>query len=299
MTVGSLPSPVPAKPERGPRVGMGVERDDVRRELELVRQRRQEAIGLDAELAREEAALKAQLDGDLDGDTVADRATRRALKRARLEHIYGPVRSASDLTAMLHAWRQHIPSASSLATPVQPGRDHMRGDPAAPIVVVEYGDYECTECAEAHDLFSRTKRWLDDGRLCAVFRHFPLIDAHPAALRAAQAVEAAAAQGRYWEMHHQLLQYDLVNDRDWQQIVMRTPRNTGELEHAAHRAGLDLPRFRADIDEPATLERILDDVRGGLASGVNGTPTFYVDGQRADVSGVDELYAWLADLVAG
>jgi protein-disulfide isomerase len=276
-----------------------VERDDVRRELELVRQRRQEAISAEADLAREEAELQATLGRELDGDTPAELAARRESTRARLEHTYGPLRSAADLTAVIHAWRQNIPQATALSTQVQGGRDHVRGDPAARVVIVEYGDYQCPECAEAHELYARVNRWLEDGRLCVAFRHFPLVDAHPLALHAAQAVEAAAAQGRFWEMHDLLMEHEVMTDEDSQeQILLKTPRDAVELEHAARRAGLDVERFRADIDDPVALERILEDFRGGLASGVNGTPTFYVNGQRADGTGVESLFARIAALMA-
>jgi protein-disulfide isomerase len=276
-----------------------MQREDVRRELELVRRRRQEAIRLEADLAREEAALEATLDRELDGDTPGERVAQPESTRAEVERTYGPLRSEADLPAVIHAWRRNIPRVSSLWSHVQGSRDHVRGDPAAPVVIVEYGDYQCPECAEAQELYDRVGPWLEDGRLCAAFRHFPLVDAHPLALRTAQAVEAAAAQGRFWEMHDLLMEHDVTTDDDAQeQVVMKTPRNAIELEHAAQRAGLDVDRFRADIDDPAALERILDDFRGGLASGVNGTPTFYVDGQRADAGGFENLYAQIAGLLA-
>jgi protein-disulfide isomerase len=274
-------------------------RNDVQRKLEQVRQRRVEARSLDADLAREQATLEAMLERELDGDTPEDRDTLREATRLSLEARYGPLRSAADLPAVIHAWRSNIPPISALWEGVRTDRDHVRGDPAAPVVLVEYGDYECIECTEAHELYARVGGWLEDGRLCAAFRHFPLVDAHPLALRAAQAVEAAAAQGRFWEMHHALMRHDIETDNDGQpHVLMRTPRNDRELEHAARRARLDLERFRADLDDPAALERILDDFRGGLASAVNGTPTFYVNGSRADVSGIEELYDQLAALVA-
>jgi protein-disulfide isomerase len=276
-----------------------MERDRVRQELELVRRRRQEASRLAADLAREEAALEATLGRELDGDTPTDHAARLESTRARLEQAYGALRSAADLTAVIHAWRRNMPSVSSLWAQVQGSRDHVRGDPAAPVVIVEYGDYQCPDCAEAHELYARVRPWLEDGRLCAAFRHFPLVDAHPLALRAAQAVEAAAAQGRFWEMHDVLMEYHVFTDDAHQErVLVKTPRNAIELEHAASRAGLDVERFRAEIDDPAALERILDDFRGGLASGVNGTPTFYVNGQRSNAAGVEELYAEIAGLVA-
>jgi protein-disulfide isomerase len=276
-----------------------VERDEVRRELELVRQRRREAIRLESDLARQEAEMEARLDRELDGDTPQERAAQRELTRARLDRRYGALRSGDDLIGVIHAWRQNIPKVDSLWAQVQGSRDHVRGDPAARVVIVEYGDYQCPVCAEAHDLYARVRPWLEDGSLCAAFRHFPLVDAHPLALRAAQAVEAAAAQGRFWEMHDLLMQHDVVTYEDHQEhVLVSTPRDGAELERAARHAGLDVERFRADIDDPAALERILDDFRGGLASGVNGTPTFYVNGQRADATGVEDLYAEIAALVA-
>jgi len=263
----------------------------VRRELERVRERRREASRLQADLAREEAGLEATLRRARDGDAAAS-------DESDLEHAYGPLRTPEDLTGVIHAWRQNSPGVTSLRTEVQGSRDHVRGDPAAPVVVVEYGDYECPECAAAHDLYARVRPWLDDGRLCVSFRHFPLVDAHPLALRAAQAVEAAAAQGRFWELHDVLMRHEIVTDDAHQEhVLIETPENALELERAAHRAGLSLERFRADIDDPAALERILDDFRGGLASGVNGTPTFYVNGRRADIVGTDDLYAQIARAV--
>jgi protein-disulfide isomerase len=275
-----------------------VERDDVRRELERVRQRRQEAIQQEADLAREQAALEATLGRELEGDTPADRVAVRESMRARLDRTYGDLRSSADLTAVLHAWRQRIPGVTSLWAPVEDGRDHLRGDPGAPVVVVEYGDYQCPECAEAHGLSARVAPWVEDGRLRFAFRHFPVLDAHPFALRLAQAAEAAAAQGRFWEMHDLLMQYNVVTDDEHQEhVALKTPRTVVQLEQVAHRAGLDLARFRADIDDAASLERILDDFRGGLASGVNGTPSFYLNSRRADVSGPEDVYAQIASLV--
>jgi hypothetical protein len=276
-----------------------VEREDVRRSLEAVRQRRQDAIQLEANLAREEAALEAKLGTELEGDTPADQVARSRWTTARLEGVYGALRSAADLPAVIHTWRQTIPGASSLSLQVDDSRDHVRGDPAAPVVLVEYGDYQCPECAEAQELQSRISRWLDDGRLCFAFRHFPLVDAHPLAIRLAQAAEAAAAQGRFWGMHEVLMRHEVITDGNNQMhLRMKTPRDRIGLEHAASRAGLDVERFRVDTDDPVALEHILEDFRGGLASGVNGTPTFYVNGRRADVIGVEELYEQLVDRLA-
>jgi protein-disulfide isomerase len=237
-------------------------------ELKALRRRRAEALRADADLARRLAALK-----------------------TRLECIYGSTPSAADLAAVIHAWRRHSAPSGSLWIELQSGRDHLLGDPAAPLVVVEYGDYQCFECAEAHRLPARTAHWLAAGRLCIAFRHFPLIDAHPLAMRRAQAAEAAATQGRFWEMHDRLM--GLVSDRDGRLHATMTDAGI-ELEHVARKAGLDVERFRADIDDPAVLRRILEDLWSGVASGVNGTPAFYVNDERADVGGVEELYAQMA-----
>jgi formate-nitrite transporter family protein len=216
-----------------------------------------------------------------------------------LERDFGRLRSAEDLPAVIRAWRRRIPGASCLSEPVDAHRDHVRGDPAAPVVVVEYGDYQCSECAEAHELWPRIQPWIEDGRLCGVFRHFPLLDAHPLALRAAQAAEAAAAQGRFWPMHDTLMRHEIVTDDDRQEhLVLLTPHTPRALERAAHHAALDLARFWADIDSPGALEHILDDFRSGLASGVNGTPTFYLNNERVDLSGIDDLYALIGECVA-
>lgn len=229
-------------------------------ELNALRRRRAEALRADADLARRLAGLK-----------------------TRLECIYGSTPSALDLAAVMRAWRRHFAPAGSLWIELQSGRDHLLGDPEAPLVVVEYGDYQCAECAEAHRLSPLAAHCLTTGQLCIAFRHFPLVDAHPLAMRRAQAAEAAATQGRFWEMHNRLM--GLVSDRDGRVIG---------LDRVARDAGLDVERFRADIDDPVALKRILEDLWGGLASGVNGTPTFYVNGERADVRGVEELYAQMA-----
>jgi protein-disulfide isomerase len=277
-----------------------MERDDALHRLDLIRKQRQEAVRAEADLAREEAEIQASLSRELDGDTATERAAVHELTRQRLEESYGRLRTADDLEPVIHAWRQRIPGVSSLWSPVRGDRDHVRGEPAAPVVVVEYGDYQCPECAEAHGLAARLKGSIDDGRLCVAWRHFPLVDAHPLALRAAQAAEAAAAQGMFWELHDVLMRHQIITDDDHQQYVaLTTPRSAIELEDAAHRAGLDVERFRGSIDDPAALERILDDFRGGLASGVNGTPTYYINGRRADINDIDELYDRIAGVVSG
>lgn len=152
-----------------------------------------------------------------------------------------------------------------LAAPVDE-TDHIRGAPAALVTLVEYADFECLNCARAFPLLVR---YLDEfrGTLRVVFRHFPLGWEHPGSALAARAAEAAARQGKFWEMHDELF------------------RNPGMLHREAlhaHAASidLDLGRFSADLDDPSLVARIERDIATGRASTVNATPTFFVDGAR-------------------
>ncbi len=156
-----------------------------------------------------------------------------------------------------------------LTDDVDPARDHIRGDPNATVTIVEYGDFECPYCGRAE----RTVRALLDAERHApegvrfVFRHLPLSDVHPHAELAAEAAEAAGAQGAYWEMHDWLFAHqDRLDPRDL-------------VEHA-EALGLDVDRFSTDLSLRSFETRVLDDVEGADASGVSGTPTFFVNGRR-------------------
>ena len=148
--------------------------------------------------------------------------------------------------------------------PLDEAVDHVRG-PADARVVLEYGDYECPYSRRAYREIQRVEHELG-GDLRFAFRHFPLTEIHPHALTAARAAEAAARQGRYWEMH---------------EILYRRQRALGDadLREYARELGLDLARFDSDFEAEAVLERIRRDVSSGLASGeVMGTPTLFIDG---------------------
>lgn len=195
-----------------------------------------------------------------------------------------------ELRAEIARWREHMPADSTLADPIDPDRDHLIGDPAAAIVLVEYGDYQCSECAEAHRLRGELDGWIDEGSVSLVFRHFPLVDAHPRALRAAEAVEAAAQQGRFVDMHDLLMASESVTDDAGQEHVLLDADLSDEgLLRAARHLDLDLEEFRATMDARTTCDRIVGDFRSGVRSGVNGTPTFYLNGERQDVIGPEEL----------
>jgi protein-disulfide isomerase len=157
-------------------------------------------------------------------------------------------------------------------------RDHVRGPATALVTLVEYGDYECPYCRSAVAIVDELERILPD-QLRFVFRHFPLENLHPHARRAAEAAEAAASQGRFFEMHAALFEH-------------QTALEHADLLRYAAELDLDIARFRADLDGRTQANRVREDFRGGVSSGVRGTPTFYLDDARYDgVVGVRQFVA--------
>jgi len=153
-----------------------------------------------------------------------------------------------------------------LSRPVDPARDHIVGPVDAPLTLVEYADFECPFCAKATGVAREVREHYGD-RLRYVFRHLTLPEVHPHAELAAAAAEAAAAQGRFWEMNTLLF------------------ANAEELELAdlagyAGQLGLDVEEFLRDIDEQRHAARIREDVASAEASGARGTPTFFIGSQR-------------------
>ncbi len=158
--------------------------------------------------------------------------------------------------------------SARLTLPVTPGRDHIRGPSSAAVTLLEYGDYECPGCRAAHEVLTLIQAQLQ-GRLCYVFRHFPLTTAHPLAQAAAEAAEAAGSQNKFWEMHDAL-------------FSMSSPLPNSLLSDAAAAIGLNLPLFRYELSQHVHLPRIREDFISGVRSGVNGTPTFYINAVRYD-----------------
>lgn len=151
--------------------------------------------------------------------------------------------------------------------PVDLARDHVSGPLDAPVTLVEYGDYECPYCRRAHRGILRVRDERLPGKMRYVFRHLPNRRVHPHAQLAAEAAEAAAAQGRFWEMHRHLFTHQEDLDRDG-------------LIRAAEAIGLDIGRFTRDLDTHAHAARVEEDVRSAERSGARVTPTFFVDGRR-------------------
>jgi protein-disulfide isomerase len=154
-------------------------------------------------------------------------------------------------------------------------QDHMLGPVNAPITLIEYGDLQCPHCRRAHGVVPRVMRRLGD-RMRFVFRHFPLTESHPNALHAAEAAESVAAQAGekgFWKMHDLLYEHQ----PEWEDA----PDDARILE-LAREAGADPDLVASDLDGARYEEQIKENFMGGVRSGVNGTPTFFINGRRFD-----------------
>ncbi|MFL5562730.1 MAG: DsbA family protein [Gemmatimonadaceae bacterium] len=159
-------------------------------------------------------------------------------------------------------------------TPPVSERDHAEGSPDAPVTLVEYGDYECPHCGHAYPIVKSIQHRLGK-KLRFVYRNFPLAESHPHARHAAEVAEAAAAQGKFWEMHDALFEnQDRLEDED--------------LVEMARQLKLDAKAIARALEEGSYTARVREDFRNGVRSGVNGTPTFFINGERYDGSWADE-----------
>jgi protein-disulfide isomerase len=149
-------------------------------------------------------------------------------------------------------------------------RDHAQGPAHAPVTLVEYGDYECPSCGRADSIVKQIQQRLGD-RLRFVFRNFPLAQIHPHAQQAAEAAEIAGDQGRFWEMHDYLFAHQRA-------------LGGSRLREYAEAVGLDVEQFAQALETHRTEGRVREDFQSGVRSGVNGTPTFFINGVRHDDS---------------
>ncbi len=158
---------------------------------------------------------------------------------------------------------------ATLAVPVS-AADHVAGPPHARVVVLEYGDFECPTCIAVEPAARQLRALHPD--MAFAFRHFPLEAAHPHALMAAEAAEAAAAQGKFWPMHDLLLGH---------------PHQLSRSHLDAHAAtlGLDTVRFKAELDDEIYRQKVREHQQGGQRSHLRATPTFFVNGVVQDISG--------------
>jgi protein-disulfide isomerase len=176
------------------------------------------------------------------------RATALLPRRARIRALHGTSEPLADLYVDFDR-----------------ERDHVRGPSDAPVTVVEYGDFECPYCGQAEPVVRELLA--EFGDVAYVWRHVPLNDVHPNAQLAAEAAEAAADQGAFWEMHDLLLAH---------QDALRSD----DLIGYAEQLGLDLDRFSRALQEHSGAARVAEDVDSADLSGVSGTPTFFVNGRR-------------------
>lgn len=148
--------------------------------------------------------------------------------------------------------------------------DHVQGPEDAPVTLVEYGDYECPHCGAAYPIIKRIQKAMG-ADLRFVFRNFPLTESHPHALHAAQAAEAVALQDKFWEMHDVIYENQETLEDD-------------DLLRFARALKLDTKKWAADFDANEVVSKIQGDFSSGIRSGVNGTPTFFINGIRHDDS---------------
>jgi protein-disulfide isomerase len=148
-------------------------------------------------------------------------------------------------------------------------QDHIQGVLSAAVVLVMYGDYQCSKSADVYRLIKAIRRELTvssgEDYLCLIFRHFPQIQIHPQSQRAAQAAQAAAAQGQFWQMHDSLF--------DHQQAL-----GNGYLVEYANQLELDISQFLQDLSQQTHLDRIHADIESGLRSGVTVAPALFING---------------------
>ncbi len=157
-----------------------------------------------------------------------------------------------------------------LTRSVTEDRDQIQGPADAAVTLVEYGDYECPYCGAAYPIVKEVQARMGE-RLRFVFRNFPITTSHPHAEQAAEAAEAAAAQGRFWEMHD---------------VLYENQRRLGDQDLGAYaeKLELDVERFVKEVAEHVHAARVREDFMSGVRSGVNGTPSFYINGTRHDDS---------------
>ncbi|MFL6508331.1 MAG: DsbA family protein [Nitrososphaeraceae archaeon] len=167
-----------------------------------------------------------------------------------------------------------------LTVPVSIGLDHIQGSINAPITIVEYGDYECPYTGGAYPVVKEIMKQFDE-RIYFVFRNFPLNYIHPHAQHAAEAAEAAAAQGKFWQMHDYLFEHQKALD-------------DAHLFEYAKKVGLDIDKFKKEMSEHVYAPLINKSLKSGIDSGVEGTPTFFINGERYEDSwDLDTLTSFL------
>ena len=171
---------------------------------------------------------------------------------------------------------------STQLKPAVSGKDHIEGNADAKIELVEYGDYQCIHCGRAYGIIKNIQKKLGDD-LKFIFRNFPLAESHPNAVHAAVAAEAAALQNKFWQMHDILFEnHERLEDED--------------LLTYAQKIGLSVQQFKDDFENEKQLAKVDADLESGIRSGVNGTPSFFINGKKYNGSWLgNDLYDYLRD----
>jgi protein-disulfide isomerase len=159
-------------------------------------------------------------------------------------------------------------------------QDQTQGNDQAKIKIVEYGDFQCPHCSKAHNVIKEIQSSFGD-QILFVFRNFPLQESHRYANIAAQAAEAAGMQDKFWEMHDAILENQEQLNEDF-------------LDNLAEKLGLDMEQFERDLNSEEITNKVEDDFESGVRSGVNGTPSFFVNGTKFD-GGADDLLQMLKE----
>ena len=170
---------------------------------------------------------------------------------------------------------------SQLKPPVS-NKDHIQGNKNAPLELVEYGDYQCPHCGRAYPIIKEVQQAIGDN-LKFVFRNFPLSEAHPDAFKSAVAAEAAGLQKKFWEMHDII--YENQDQLSWQDLFLY-----------AEKIGLNMAHFRIDVEKETVIAKVEDDFESGVRSGVNGTPSFFINGKKYEGDWEYGLEQFLVDL---
>ena len=156
-------------------------------------------------------------------------------------------------------------------------KDHIQGKNTAPLELVEYGDYQCPHCGHAYPIIKNVQRNLGPD-LKFVFRNFPLSEIHPDAFNAAVAAEAAGLQKKYWDMHDIIFENQQALDFENLFLYAKT-------------IGLDLERFKDDIQKNTTTTKVEQDFESGVRSGVNGTPSFFINGKKYNGDWEEDMFS--------
>jgi len=171
----------------------------------------------------------------------------------------------------------------SLAVPID-RNDHVLGPEDAPVSMVEYGDFECPHCAAAHSMLKRVRQRMAS-RLRFAYRHMPLTQVHPNAELAAEAAEAAGAQGKFWQMHDALFEHQEQLGPDL-------------IPALAERLGLDVERLVDELNARRYRDKVRADFVGAVRSGAAGTPTFFINGERYEASYDEDALVTALDVAA-